>query len=96
MVALIQPENVTLLYSHNKTQDFALYQTLSCEHTKQRYLEFVMMNGEFGRIPDHGGDRVALLQGLVDQKLSGLARSSQHSDLHPQTVAHRVYSALIY
>lgn len=35
-----------------------------------------MMNGEFCRIPDDGSDSVALLQCLVDQKLSGLARGS--------------------
>lgn len=50
--------------------------TLSSEHGKRRYLEESMMNGEFGRIPDDGGDSVALLQCLVDQKLSGLARGS--------------------
>lgn len=46
------------------------------------------MNGEFGRVPDDGGDGVALLQRLVDQELAGLARGSQHGDLHPQTVTH--------
>lgn len=35
-----------------------------------------MMDGELGRVPDQGGDRVALLQRLVDQKLARLARGS--------------------
>lgn len=44
-----------------------------------------MVHGELLRAPDHGGDRVALLQRLSDQMLSGLPSGSQQSDLHLQT-----------
>lgn len=47
-----------------------------------------MMHSEFSWVPDNGGDGVTLLQRLVDQKLSGLSCSSQHSDLHRQILAH--------
>lgn len=54
-----------------------------------------MMGRELGRVPDDSGDQVSLLQCLVDQELSSLARRSQHGDLHPQIVLHCVHSALI-
>lgn len=57
-----------------------------------RYLEIIMMHGEFSRVPDNGGDCVTLLQRLVDQVLSSLSRSSEYSDLHPQCLAHRAQS----
>lgn len=54
-----------------------------------------MMGRELGRVPGDSGDQVSLLQCLVDQELSSLARRSQHGDLHPQIVLHCVHSALI-
>lgn len=53
-----------------------------------------MMHGKFPRVPDDGGDRVTLLQRLVDQILSSLPSGSQHSDLHPQTLTHSDQSEL--
>lgn len=43
-----------------------------------------MVHREFGRVPDDGGDHMALLQRLVDQVLPRLPGGSQHCDLHPQ------------
>lgn len=60
------------------------------------YPEIIMMHGEFCWVPDDGGDGVTLLQCLVDQKLSGLSRSSQHGDLHCQILAHWAQSVLVY
>lgn len=51
-----------------------------------------MMHGDFPWVPDHRGDRVTLLQRLVDQMLSSLSRSSEHGDLHPQTLAQTAQS----
>lgn len=43
------------------------------------------MHGQLLRVPDDGGDRVALLQRLSDQMLPRLPGGSQQRDLHPQT-----------
>lgn len=51
-----------------------------------------MMHGDFSWVPDHSGDCVTLLQGLVDQMLSSLSCRSEHGDLHPQTLAQTAQS----
>lgn len=49
-----------------------------------RYLEIIMMHGNFSWVPDNSGDCVTLLQRLVDQVLSSLSCSAEYGYLHRQ------------
>lgn len=60
-----------------------------------RYLEMIMMHGDFPWVPDDSGDCVTLLQRLVDQVLSSLSCSAEHGDLHPQTPAQTAQSCAV-
>ena len=66
------------------------HSTVKHTEPERQYLEIIMVDGQFSRVPDDGGDRVTLLQRLVDQKLPSLPSGSQHSDLHPQSLTSSV------
>lgn len=57
-----------------------------------RYLEIIMMHGNFSWVPDNSSDCVTLLQRLVDQVLSSLSCSAEYGDLHLQTPAQMAQS----